>query len=67
MARRDEGWVIEVDPLGACDVLRSGRTMAYDLDDEVEALDFIRAHRQGGRGLPVTVIEADGYPSKVRS
>lgn len=58
-------WVIEVNPDETCDLKLNGRIVAYDLDDEDEALDRVRQHRNGGKGTKVTVYEADGYPTPV--
>jgi len=60
-------WVIEVDPDGSCDIKLDGKRIGYEYDDEEDALDFIRSHRDGGRGKRITVIEADGYHSSARS
>lgn len=50
---------IEIYPNGECDVTKDRRAYGYDFDDLYDALSVIR--NREGRGIEVTVIEADGY------
>ncbi len=56
-------YAIDIQPDGKVDVTRNRRAWRYDLDDVDEALRVIR--RAEGRGVPVTLIEQDGYRRKV--
>lgn len=58
-------WLIQECPGGRMDVLKDGRSMAYDRDDLSEALLYIRGH--GWSPGDEVVLEAlDGYRSTVR-
>lgn len=59
----DNRYRIEILPSGLVDVTRNTRAWKYDLDDVDEAMRLIR--RAEGPGHEVTLVEPDGYPTKV--
>lgn len=68
MAKPLFGFEVEQHLDGTCDVTLERKAYHYDYVDLEEALNAIRRDRtNGGRGIEITVIEADGYRRKVRT
>lgn len=61
---RYDGWVIEEQPSGKVDLRHDRKAIAYDLDDEDEAIRMIR--KKDPEATEVTLIEADGYRTRRR-
>jgi hypothetical protein len=60
-------WIIEVSPHGTIDIMRNGKSFAYDLDDYDEAFARIKKDKRYKRGDKVEVIDPDGYRRKITS